>query len=90
VATGYSSSNGGFTKTHDGTIAEIRGANVTWDANTGVVDITGEHKINLMSGQDIYIAANDNVDIVGNKEVNIGGSTINIASSYNTDNDDTT
>jgi len=34
-----------------------------------------------MSGKDIYIAANDTVNIVGNKEVNIGGTTINMASS---------
>ena len=33
-----------------------------------------------MSGKNVYIAAGDTVDIVGNKEVNIGGTTINMAS----------
>jgi len=33
----------------------------------------------MLSGGNIYIAADENVDIVGNKSVNIGGTTINIA-----------
>jgi len=56
------------------------GANVSFDANKGIVDITGEARINLMSGKDINITAGDTVNIVGNKEVNIGGTTINMAS----------
>lgn len=79
VATGYSGI-GGFTKVFNGKLAEIAGANVSFDANTGVVDILGETKINLMSGGNVYIAAGDTIDIVGNKAVNIGGTTINMAS----------
>jgi hypothetical protein len=36
-----SSSTRGFVRTYDGSLASITGANVTWDAVKGVVDITG-------------------------------------------------
>jgi len=36
-----------------------------------------------MSGNSIYIAAHDNVDIIGNKAVNIGGTRINLATLSN-------
>ena len=69
----------GFTKTYDGTLAQIRGAGMDLDAATGTVEIFARNQINIKSGGNIYIAANDRVDIVGNREVNIGGTTINIA-----------
>lgn len=82
VATGYSgSSMGGFTRTRDGKLSEISGASLNINAETGNVDIIAETQINLMSGKDVYIAAGDTVNIVGNREVNIGGTTINMASS---------
>lgn len=79
VATGYSG-RGGFTRTYHGKLAEIEGSSFGMNADTGEIDIINQTNINLMSGKTIYIAANDNVDIVGNKAVNIGGTTINIAS----------
>lgn len=79
VATGYNG-RGGFTRTHDGQLAAITGASLDIDAEAGSINILAETEINLMSGQNIYIAAGDTVDIVGNKAVNIGGTTINMAS----------
>ena len=76
-----STGTSGYVQTYDGTLASITGAGMEIDANTGLVDIYGEHEIKLRSGEHIYIAADDVVDIVGNREVNIGGTTINIASS---------
>jgi len=35
------------------------------------------------SGGNIYIAADERVDIVGNKAINIGGTTINLLSGRN-------
>ena len=81
VATGYGS-RGGFTRTYDGKLAEISGSSFGINADTGEIDIINETNINLMSGKTIYIAAGDNVDIVGNESVNIGGTTINIASAF--------
>ena len=80
VATGYNGT-GGFTRTHDGSLAQITGTSLDIDAEEGKIDILAETEINLMSGKDVNIAAGDTVNIVGNKEVNIGGTTINMASS---------
>ena len=81
VATGYSGDGqGGFTQTYNGKLAEISGSSFGMNAETGEIDIINETNINLMSGKDLYIAANDNVNIVGNKAVNIGGTAINMAS----------
>ena len=91
VATSYndlSGTDGGFTRTYDGTLAQIKGAGMDYDAQKGTVDIYGEHLVNLKSGKSVYIAAGDNVDIIGNKEVNIGGGSINIAGSTNPIQDD--
>jgi len=73
-----SGSDFGFVRTHDGSLASIRGAKVISDAEAGTVDITGENEINIRSGNNLYLAANADVNIVGNRSVNIGGSTINI------------
>lgn len=81
VATGYSTSSGGFTQTHEGKLSEISGQSFGFNAETGEIDIINETTINMMSGKDINIMAGDTVNIVGNKEVNIGGTTINMASS---------
>ena len=80
VATSPSISGGGFTRTKDGTLAQIQGAGIAIDAEAGTVDITAKNTITIGSGKDVYIGANEKVDIVGNKSVNIGGTTINIAS----------
>lgn len=74
---------GGWVRTSDGTLAQIKGAGFNYDAEAGTVDIYAEHKINLRSGKDIYIGANDTVDIVGNKKVNIGGGEVNITGTNN-------
>ena len=76
---GGTGNTSGFVKTWDGTLAQITGAKMEYDANEGIVDIYGEHEINLRSGEHVYIAAGDTVDIVGNRAVNIGGGSVNIA-----------
>ena len=70
---------GGFVRTYDGTLASITGAGMEVDAENGKVDIYAQNELTLRSGNHIYIGANDAVDIIGNKSVNIGGTTINIA-----------
>lgn len=70
----------GFTRTYDGTLAAIQGASLNIDAVSGQLEILAENRIDMKSGGNIYIAANEKVDIVGNKAVNIGGTTINIGS----------
>lgn len=87
VATGSSndSGEGGWTQTYDGQLSQIRGANVSYNAATGEVKVTGEHKIELESGKHVRVAAGDSVDIIGNQAVNIGGGTINITASANPD-----
>ena len=70
----------GFTRTYDGSLASIKGAALEVDTVAGTVNILASNRIDMKSGGDIYIAANENVDIVGNKSVNIGGTTINIGS----------
>ena len=80
ATTSSSSAAGGYTRTFDGTLAAIKGAALNIDAAAGTLEILAENRIDMKSGGNIYIAANENVDIVGNKAVNIGGTTINIAS----------
>ena len=63
----------GFTRTYDGTLAAIEGASLNIDAVAGTLEILAHNRIDMKSGGDIYIAANEKVDIVGNKSVNIGG-----------------
>lgn len=70
----------GYTRTFDGSLAAIKGASLNVDAVAGTVEILAENRIDMKSGGNIYIAANENVDIVGNKAVNIGGTQINIGS----------
>ena len=71
--------NGGFTKTFDGKLSEITGAAMNIDAKKGVIEILSGSRIDMKTGGDLYIAANENINIVGNKSVNIGGGAISIA-----------
>lgn len=77
-----SSPGSGFTRTYDGTLASIKGASLNIDTVEGKVEILAQNTINMKSGGNIYIAANENVEIVGNKAVNIGGTQINLCSLY--------
>lgn len=79
VATG-NPNGGAFISTYNGKVSAIEGPAFGLNAETGEIDIINTTNINLMSGKTIVIAANDNVEITGNKAVNIGGTTINIAS----------
>lgn len=84
VATaGSDDSADGFTRTFDGSLASIKGASLNVDAVAGTINIEAENRIDMKSGGNIYIAANEKIDMVGNKAVNIGGGTINIAGSTN-------
>ena len=78
-SSGTSLSTGGFVRTHDGTLASITGAGMDIDAEKGLIDIYAQSEIKLRSGNHLYVAADDTVDIVGNKQVNIGGGSVNIA-----------
>ena len=79
VATASSTdSAGGFTRVYDGSLASITGASLNVDAVEGTVEILAKNKIDIKSGGYLYLEG-ENVDIVGNKQVNIGGATINIA-----------
>jgi len=71
----------GWTQTYDGTFVtkRIQGAKLDIDTEAGTIDMLAENRIDIQSGSDLYIAANDNVAIVGNNSVNIGGAQINIA-----------
>lgn len=79
VANDTESNTAGWTRTYDGSLASITGANLVIDAQAGTIDLLAENEINIKSGSDLYIAANDDVAIVGNKSVNIGGPQIKIA-----------
>ena len=84
VATaGSDDSADGFTRTFDGSLASIKGASLNVDAVAGTINIEAENRIDMKSGGNLYIAANEKIDMVGNKAVNIGGGTINIAGSTN-------
>ena len=69
-----------FMPVYDGNVSKIVGASVDWDANLGIVNIEGATQIKINSGNNIDIAADANINIIGNKSVNIGGATINIGS----------
>lgn len=69
-----------FMPVYDGNVSKIVGATVEWDANLGTVNIVGATEIKINSGNNIDIAADANINIIGNKSVNIGGATINIGS----------
>lgn len=70
----------GWTRTHDYSLAAITGANLKIDAEAGTVDIEGQNQINIKAGNKVYIGAKEDVEIVGNKNVKIGGSNIYISS----------
>lgn len=69
-----------FMPVYDGNVSKIVGASVEWDADAGTVNIEGATQIDIKSGNNIGIAANADINIIGNKSVNIGGATINIGS----------
>lgn len=62
-----------------GFTTKLKGAAVDWDAETGIVNIMGEHIINLRS-QNVDIMANSTINIFGHDSVNIQGVTVNIFS----------
>ena len=70
----------GFVRTWDGTLAQINGESLNIDAVAGIIDIEARNQINIKSGHSVYIAAGEDVDIVCNRSVNLGGTEINIAS----------
>ena len=74
----------GWSKTHDYSLAAITGANFAIDSEAGTFDIWAQKSLTLKSAGTIYLGANQDVNIVGNENVNIGGTTINIASSDDT------
>lgn len=80
----------GFVRTWDGTLAQIYGASLNLDADQGIISLLAENYISMKSGGNIYMAANERVDIVGNKSVNIGGSELNFCSLYERDENGTT
>lgn len=73
-------SSDAFMPVYDGNVSKIVGASVEWDADAGTVNIEGATQIDIKSGNNIGIAANADINIIGNKSVNIGGATINIGS----------
>ena len=86
----------GFVQTYDGSLGEIRGAHFNINTVKGMVDIVGQNRINIRAGTGnpgdpetgvLYLAAGNEVRIVGNNEINIGGSKINICSLYELDED---
>lgn len=80
----------GFVRTYDGTLASITGAGLNIDTVAGTVDVEAENQINIKSGNNVYIAADERVEIVGNQSVTIGGGTVNIAGASNKINGDAT
>jgi len=81
VAEENKSSTSGWSRTHDYSLAAIKGASMDIDAVAGTIEFKAENHINIKSGGNIYIAANEDVEIVGNESVNIGGTSINITAS---------
>ena len=69
----------GFARTADGTLASITGASLDINADDGNIALLAKNNIEIKSGGYLYLAS-ENVDIVGNKCVNIGGAQINIVS----------
>ena len=70
----------GFTRTYDGSLAQITGASLDINSETGDINILAENEIFMGSGGNIKIHADELVEIVGNKSVNIGGTQINLGS----------
>lgn len=76
VATGSSATSGtggtaGFVRTYDGTLASMEGAALNVNADDGEITIKAVNNVSVSAAD---------VNIVGNKSVNIGGTTINIGS----------
>ena len=79
VATGSSATSGtggtaGFVRTYDGTLASMEGAALNVNADDGEITIKAVNNVSISSAD---------VNIVGNRSVNIGGTTINIAAESN-------
>ena len=74
----YSLNSYGFTRTYDGSLAQITGAGMDIDTVAGTTSIYAKNELKMASGGFIKIAGKD-VEIVGNKKVTIGGAMINIA-----------
>lgn len=74
----YSLNGYGFTRTYDGSLAQITGAGMDIDTVAGTTSIYAKNELKMESGGFIKIAGND-IEIVGNKKVTIGGAMINIA-----------
>ena len=74
------SNKNGWNRTYDGSLAQIKGASINHDAVSGIISLLAENKIDIKTGGYLYLAADKAVDIVSNKEVNIGGTYINIGS----------
>ena len=68
----------GFVETFRSSLGQIVGAGINYNAAAGKVEIFGGHNIDIQSGGDIFIGANQNIRMVGNKNVDIGGTTINL------------
>lgn len=62
---------GGWNRTHDGSLASITGAGIDIDAEAGTMDIYAGSEVNLRSGSNMYIGADD-LQITGNSRVAIG------------------
>jgi hypothetical protein len=78
ATTNSDESSGGYTRTFNGSLAAIKGAKLDIDIVKGTINISAENEVNIKSGGYLHLAG-ENVDIVGNKCVNIGGTTVNIA-----------
>ena len=73
-------SSDGWIRTYNGKLASLSGASLDIDAVAGTIAILAQNQIDIQSGGNVEIAANEDVNIYGNKAVNIGGTTINIGS----------
>ena len=82
------SGTGGWVRTSDGTLAQIKGASLDINAVDGILDLTAENEIRIRSGHQLYLAADDNINIIGNKQIDIGGANINIAGGIESSNFD--
>lgn len=80
---------GGYTRTFDGSLASITGASLNVDAVAGTIELLAQNRIDMKSGGNIYIAANENIDMVGNNQVNIGGGEVNICAMHTVNEDGT-
>jgi len=80
LAKGAVNTEEGWNRTYDGSLAQIKGASMSIDNVKGTIELLAENKIDIKTGGYLYLAADRAVDIVSNKEVNIGGTFINIGS----------